>query len=195
MNVRPMSSDWARNVRALVQSVPAHASPSDLRHLASAVGELAWRHDRPSLELVESSAPRYRRMMVSDPGSSGASVLLIAWPAGHRTKLHDHNRLWGMELVLEGALAVDEYVHLGADQKLDPVFRQTTFLGVGDATSFANQEYLHVCRNLSEEKPALTLHVYGGPLLTYSAYEPTGAGHFERLPSRAQIDEVWNDAD
>ncbi len=70
------------------------------------------------------------------------------------------------------------------------------WLGPGDGTWFEGDEsHAHRCRNLSNHDMALTLHVYGGDLAQYFAYEqvqPTGqwiahpqrsaiAGHLQNL--------------
>jgi predicted metal-dependent enzyme (double-stranded beta helix superfamily) len=97
-------------------------------------------------------------------------VLVMAWPPNHLTPVHDHGGLWGMEVTLLGALEVQSYERDPASGDLRALKRD--WLGPGDGTWFeGGDSHAHRCRNLSQHDTALTLHVYGGDLAQYFAYE------------------------
>ncbi len=101
------------------------------------------------------------------------SVLVMAWPANYATPIHDHAGLWGLELVMHGALEVESWDRDPQGKNLRRVGRD--WQGPGDASWFdADERYAHRCRNLSRQDTALTLHVYGGDLAQYFTYEQAG---------------------
>ncbi len=116
--------------------------------------------------------------------------MLIAWPPNHQTPLHDHGGLWGIELVLDGVLAVKEY-QVGPD--LGPVelrLQRTQILGAGDAAVFSGRDYVHSCRNLSPNRPALSLHLYGGALQSYATFAADEFGYCQPSRQQARCDAV-----
>jgi predicted metal-dependent enzyme (double-stranded beta helix superfamily) len=118
----------------------------------------------------------FERWLLAERSKPAISVLVMAWPPNHLTPVHDHAGLWGLEVTLLGALEVQSYAR-------DPIsgtlrMKGRDWLGPGDGTWFEGDEsHAHRCRNLSNHDMALTLHVYGGNLTQFSAYEqvePTG---------------------
>jgi predicted metal-dependent enzyme (double-stranded beta helix superfamily) len=189
--VSAISSSWVNALRGLIDALPTNASAADLDAFRDEASELAWRADHPTLSAVARTSLRYRRVLLSDPSCHRVSALLIAWPPGHRTPLHDHDGLWGAEIVLEGALAVDEYHAREKAGAAVPVFERTQLLGIGDATVFADRDYVHSCRNLSDALPALSLHIYGGSLDRFSAFHPVDDGAYRVSSVRTDIDDIW----
>jgi predicted metal-dependent enzyme (double-stranded beta helix superfamily) len=190
--VNRVARSWVDAVRTLVADLPRDVDAVALERFREQASELAWRDDRPTLDTITDTPLRYRRVLVSDPDCHSFSALLIAWPPDHRTALHDHDGLWGAELVLDGALAVDEYQNHPQGNVPHPTFQRTMMLGIGDATVFADRSYIHSCRNLSDERGALTLHVYGGPLENYLSYQPDNQGTYRPWPTQARLDDVWS---
>jgi predicted metal-dependent enzyme (double-stranded beta helix superfamily) len=98
------------------------------------------------------------------------SVMVMAWPPHHRTPVHDHAGLWGLELTLVGALEVLSWMRDPDSGNMRELGRD--WLGPGDGIWFeGDPNHVHRCRNLSQHETALTLHVYGGALDRYLAYE------------------------
>jgi hypothetical protein len=126
----------------------------------------------------------YRRVVLADAASHGYSALLLAWPPGYATPVHDHAGLWGLELVLDGVLAVEAF-QLSDHEGLDLVHSQTTLLGIGDSTAFHGNTYAHRCSNRSRTALALSLHVYGGDLDAYRAFARESRGSWQSTPRRA----------
>jgi predicted metal-dependent enzyme (double-stranded beta helix superfamily) len=115
----------------------------------------------------------FERWLVAQRSKPELSVLVMAWPANFATPIHDHGGLWGLELSLHGALEVESWERDTHGQNLRQCGRD--WLGPGDASWFdADDSYAHRCRNLSRQETALTLHVYGGDLAQYFAYEKAG---------------------
>lgn len=116
----------------------------------------------------------------------GMSLLVMAWPANYATPVHDHADLWGLELALYGALEVQSYTREPSGQLR---MEGRDWLGPGDASWFdADQPYVHRCRNLSRHETALSLHVYGGNLAKYSAYEQNEpAGRWTAKPRHSVL--------
>jgi hypothetical protein len=88
---------------------------------------------------------------------------------------------------MTGALEVESFDKDDTDRSLRSIGR--TWLGPGDATWFeATDNHAHRCRNLSRHDTALTLHVYGGDLAQYLAYEQPGpSGHWIARPRQSII--------
>jgi predicted metal-dependent enzyme (double-stranded beta helix superfamily) len=168
---------------------------SDVAHpdLASMARELGKVIHRDSRELAEALGPLrerrrgFERWLVAERAHPPVSVLVMAWPANYATPVHDHAGLWGLEVAIGGAIEVETYQRDHLDNSLRSQGR--TWLGPGDATWFdAGDEYTHRCRNLSRHDTALTLHVYGGNLAQYLAYEQPGpAEHWIARPRQSDI--------
>jgi predicted metal-dependent enzyme (double-stranded beta helix superfamily) len=129
----------------------------------------------------------FERWLLGRRGRPGASVLVMAWPPGYSSPSHDHAGLWGIELSLYGALEVESWSRASTSEAWQ--LRGRDWLGPGDATWFdAETPYMHRCRNLSRQETALTLHVYGGDLEDYAAYEQMSTEpRWLSLPQRARI--------
>jgi predicted metal-dependent enzyme (double-stranded beta helix superfamily) len=162
----------------------------DLASMGREIGRVL--HGR-SDEVIQALGPLrerrrgFERWMLAERSRPGVSVLVMAWPPGYATPVHDHGGLWGLEAMIAGALEVESFDKDDADHSLRSVGR--TWLGPGDATWFdATDSHAHRCRNLSRHDTALTLHVYGGDLAQYLAYEQPGPSqHWIARPRQSII--------
>ena len=112
----------------------------------------------------------FERWLLAERSKPAISVMVMAWPPNHLTPVHDHGGLWGLEVTLLGALEVQSYDRDPATGDLRMLGRD--WLGPGEGTWFeGGDNHAHRCRNLSQHDTALTLHVYGGDLAQYFAYE------------------------
>lgn len=163
-------------IESLCGRLVTHALQIDApRSLAPATGD-------------DTTPDRYRRHLIAEGDNDLYSALLISWPAAHRTPIHDHAGLWGIELVLDGALEVEEFA-LGGDLEqptLTP--SRALMLGVGDAAVFTGRRYAHRCKNLSSTRPAQSLHVYGGVLDRYHAFQAAPRGGYSARTQHARVD-------
>ncbi|MGN6739462.1 cysteine dioxygenase [Dyella sp.] len=175
---------WTHRVLAAIARSLGAGGRGDVAALAAVLAQSPWWEGCPSASSVE----RYRRLSLRPPqDSDDYAVLLIAWPPGHATPIHDHDGLWGIELVLDGVLQVEAF-SIALDPSLRLVPRETAPLGVGDHARFSDRDYAHRCRNLSAQRPALTLHVYGGALDRYRTYHKSNAGSWDDIPQRAELE-------
>lgn len=177
-------------LKALRDIALAHCTTPqpDLALLARALGrEIHGQSERLAQGLIDLSAnPRgFERWQLVERRS--VSVLLMVWPVDYMTPVHDHGGLWGLEMTLAGALEVQSYTR-HPDGRLQ--LRGTDWLGPGDARWFdaSDDGYVHRCRNLSRHEATLSLHLYGGPLTHYHAFEQHGtADVWAARPRRSAI--------
>lgn len=162
----------------------------DLASMGREIGRVL--HSRHA-EVIEALGPLrdrrrgFERWMIAERKRAPVSVLVMTWPPGYATPVHDHGGLWGLEAAIAGALEVESFDKDENDQSLRSTGR--TWLGPGDATWFdSTEQHAHRCRNLSRHDTALTLHVYGGDLAQYLAYEQPGpSGHWIARPRQSEI--------
>ena len=181
---------WTHRVLATIARNLGEGGRGDVVSLAHSLAQSPWWNGCPTAAgvLAGAGANRYRRLSLRQPqGPDDYAVLLIAWPPRHATPIHDHDGLWGIELVLDGALQVESFA-IAVTPSLQLVQRGTMPLGIGDHAAFSDRDYAHRCRNLSAQRPALTLHVYGGALERYRAYDRDAAGCWDSVPQRAQLE-------
>ncbi len=178
-----------KTLRAIALNHGVDGQP-DLALMAREMGRVV--HENASsisqeLASLQARGPRFERWLLAERRSPALSALVTAWPPGHVTPVHDHGGLWGLEVVLVGALEVQSYVRDPSDGNL--LAQGRNWLGPGDATWFeGDPQHAHRCRNLSRHDTALTLHVYGGDLAQYFAYERAEpAGRWTAHPERAAI--------
>jgi len=156
---------WQEEIKRLLQDHHAH----DRHGLALLTEALSKATDRTQArnELAKKADEArffYRRWLVAE--SRHYSAILIGWPPGHHTPVHDHDGLWGIELVLSGSLHVDEFEIIG--EIVTPV--RAIDLACDSAAIFEDAAYAHACSNPSMSFPALSLHIYGGSLQSYDVY-------------------------
>jgi hypothetical protein len=193
MNLYTLSAaqQWLDGVRSGLATLGSAPSVPLIETLAAQLADRAMQPDAPrSLARRNDAAPApgYRRHQIAGGVDVAQSCLLIEWPAAHRTPIHDHAGLWGIELVLDGVLEVEEFA-TGGDLDQPVLTRgRTLILGVGDAAVFTGRRYAHRCRNLSTTRPALSLHVYGGVLDRYHAFHPDPRGRYSARAQQARVD-------
>ena len=177
---------WADCVAGFVAGTLAFRP--DMQALARGLAGAAWRKGCPrASDLLDGEARGCRRIRLRTQSSLACSALLIAWPAGYASPVHDHDGLWGIDVVLDGVLEVEAFSLPQADA---PVYspRESRILGVGDHLTFPATGYAHRCRNLSGRQPALSLHVYGGELTRYRTFHQDAPGHWHSTVSHAAME-------
>jgi Cysteine dioxygenase type I len=100
-------------------------------------------------------------------------VLLLNWAPGSISAIHDHGgqRCW--MTVLEGCLEVEDYVRLDSGEvpgyaRVEP--RESRMLQGGEIDTRSGRFDLHRV-GASLEAPAVSLHVYRGPLQRFLIYD------------------------
>jgi predicted metal-dependent enzyme (double-stranded beta helix superfamily) len=181
---------WTHRVLAAVAGNIGDGSPEEVAKLARVLARTPWWEGCPVATdaLPDDAAPRYRRMPLRRPATAGDySVLLIAWPPGHVTPIHDHDGLWGIELVLDGVLQVESFA-MAMEPSLHLAARGAVPLGIGDYARFSDDDYAHRCRNLSAQRPALSLHVYGGALERFRTFDQDDRGRWDSVARCAELE-------
>jgi hypothetical protein len=179
---------WVSDVQASLGALRHESDMPAIERCAGALAEAALRLDigaaRALADELAAHGDYHRQLIAAAPGFT---ALLISWPRVHETPIHDHAELWGIELVVDGVLEVEEYRLDGATAAA-PEFVRSVLLGVGDAAVFGGPHYAHCCRNRSATRAALSLHVYGGVLDAYRRYDEVGDGVFVARQQRARVD-------
>ncbi|HTC27474.1 cysteine dioxygenase family protein [Dyella sp.] len=162
---------WGKRVLALIDACMDRNGHVDTTMICERLTESVRWPDCPHAPQLASDATSasYRRIALNDGRPRGYEALVIAWPPGHVTPIHDHDGLWGLELVLDGVLQVDSF-HLSEDPSVALNAQDTIVAGVGDHVLFTDTSYAHQCRNFSRNSMALSLHVYGGELNSYRSF-------------------------
>ena len=121
------------------------------------------------LALPESfTAPRpdhyARRLLHRDPRGRYTAIVMT-WGPGQGTAVHDHGGLWCVEGVVDGEIAVTQYL---VNQESDGYYRVTPIgsllAGTGSAGCLIPPTDHHVLANARPSRASVTLHVYGGDL-------------------------------
>ena len=105
-----------------------------------------------------------RRLLHRDPRGR-YSVIVMTWGPGQGTAVHDHGGLWCVEGVVDGEIAVTQYL---VQQDSDGYYRVTPIgsllAGTGSAGCLIPPTDHHVLANARPSRASVTLHVYGGDL-------------------------------
>ena len=188
----PIDLDVTRSVRAYMAACMADDGFS-LERVHRGLRDAVWYSpkDRRALRALCDEQPQeFSRWLYERERDGRYTGLIMVWPAGYSTPIHDHAGLWGIELVLQGALGVDDF-ELVADAhgKSQLRFTTTTVLEEGQSCAFrGTQGHAHRCTNLSTRHPAVTLHVYGGLLEAYRNFAIARDGQCIATPTMARLD-------
>lgn len=188
----PIDLDVTRSVRAYMAS-QLGSGEFELDRLHRGLRDAVWYSpkDRRTLRALCDQHPReFTRWQYERERDGRYTGLLMVWPGGYSTPIHDHAGLWGIEMVLQGALGVEDYELVSADRgDAQPRFVGTTLLEEGQSCAFLGTGgHAHRCANLSAQRPAVTLHVYGGLLEGYRNFDAVRGGRYVAQSTIAQID-------
>lgn len=93
------------------------------------------------------------------------TAIVMTWGPGQGTAVHDHGGLWCVEGVVDGEIAVTQYL---VQPDHDGFFRVTPIgsllAGTGSAGCLIPPTDHHVLANARPDRASVTLHVYGGDL-------------------------------
>ena len=105
-----------------------------------------------------------RRLLHRDPRGR-YSAIVMTWGPGQGTAVHDHGGLWCVEGVVDGEIAVTQYL---VKPDADGYYRVTPIgallAGTGSAGCLIPPTDHHVLANARPTRASVTLHVYGGDL-------------------------------
>lgn len=129
-----------------------------------------------------------RRELYRSP-EHGYSIVAMSWGPGQGTPLHDHSGLWCVEGVWLGQLEITQYELLERDGERFRFRAQPCVIGdCGSAGSLIPPHEYHTIRNASEDRLAVSVHVYQGEMVRSSIFEPTTNGWYERRTKELEVD-------
>jgi predicted metal-dependent enzyme (double-stranded beta helix superfamily) len=121
-----------------------------------------------------------RRLLWRDP-ELGFTAVVMTWAPGQRTPLHDHAGIWCVEGVVEGEMEVVRYELLAeSGDSCRFAERGRVVAGIGSSGALIPPFEYHTLGNALDERPSLTLHVYGGEMDHCSVFEPQPDGTYRR---------------
>ncbi|WP_313232067.1 cysteine dioxygenase family protein [Stenotrophomonas acidaminiphila] len=128
----------------------------------------------------------YARRELYRSARHGYSIIAMTWGPGQGTPLHDHDGLWCVEGVWQGALRITPY-RLREDR--GDIARLQPLLGVdgtrGSAGNLIPPDEFHVLRNASDAELAISVHVYQRPMEHCTVFVPeAGQADWYRRESR-----------
>lgn len=116
-----------------------------------------------------------RRLLHRDP-KGRYSAIVMTWGPGQGTAVHDHGGLWCVEGVVDGEIAVTQYL---VQQETDGYYRVTPIgsllAGTGSAGCLIPPTDHHVLANARPARASVTLHIYGGDLDDCKVFLPATA--------------------
>jgi 3-mercaptopropionate dioxygenase len=124
--------------------------------------------------VFDAAAGRYARRQLHHSDQYGYSVVAMTWGPGQGTPIHDHCGMWCVEGVWHGELEVAQYERLSDHEGLCRFQLVGSILaGPGSAGSLIPPHEYHTIRNPSENRVAVSLHIYSGPMTRCAVFEPT----------------------
>lgn len=130
---------------------------------------------------MEPCADHYARRLLHRDPRGRYSAIVMTWGPGQGTAVHDHGGLWCVEGVVDGEIAVTQYL---VQQESDGYYRVTPIgsllAGTGSAGCLIPPTDHHVLANARPSKASITLHIYGGDLDDCKVFLPaTPDGRYE----------------
>lgn len=143
--------------------------------------------------VFETAEDRYARRELYHSDEYGYCVVAMTWGPGQGTPIHDHCGMWCVEGVWSGALEVVQYELLADGQ--DDLYRfqpvGSIQAGPGSAGSLIPPHEYHTIRNPSDEKVAVSLHIYSGNMTHCAVFQPKGGEQrYERQDRKLSLDPV-----
>ncbi|HEX8030647.1 MAG TPA: cysteine dioxygenase family protein, partial [Vicinamibacterales bacterium] len=114
-----------------------------------------------------------RRLLHRDP-KGRYTAIVMTWGPGQGTAVHDHGGLWCVEGVVDGEIAVTQYL---VQPDPDGYYRVTPIgsllAGTGSAGCLIPPTDHHVLANARPTRASVTLHIYGGDLDDCKVFLPS----------------------
>jgi 3-mercaptopropionate dioxygenase len=142
--------------------------------------------------VFETAEGRYARRELYRSEQHGYCIVAMTWGPGQGTPIHDHCGMWCVEGVWSGALEVVQYERL-ADEEGRCQFQPVGSIqaGPGSAGSLIPPHEYHTIRNPSEDRIAVSLHVYSGNMVRCAIFQPLPENHgYERCERQLGLDPI-----
>lgn len=117
-----------------------------------------------------------RHLLYGDP-LGAFEVVVMTWGPGQGTPVHDHGGIWCVEGVIEGVVDVTRYdlvQMVGAGRaRMESI--EVIHAGLGECGALIPPVEYHRIAN-PYDKPAITVHVYGGRMRTCRVFDEEESG-------------------
>jgi 3-mercaptopropionate dioxygenase len=123
--------------------------------------------------VFEPCAEHYARRELYRSEEHGYCVVAMTWGPGQGTPIHDHDGMWCVEGVWNGALEIVQYElleHDAQNYRFQPV--GSIQAGTGSAGSLIPPHEYHSIRNPSDNAVTVSLHIYSGPMTQCAVFQP-----------------------
>jgi len=132
-------------------------------------------------EFVQAVEGSYARRLLHRDPSGDYTMVVMTWGPGQKTALHDHAGIWCVECVVDGNMEVAQYDLTAEDgERFRFERRNHVIAGRGSAGCLIPPFEYHVLAN-AQERPSVTLHVYGGEMDHCHVFEPEPDGSYRRI--------------
>src|SRR6476469_9454299 len=175
---------------AAVESGDQHAITSALRNTLCT---LIRDHDVQLPDCVHDPiVDHYARRELYRSPRHGYSVVAMTWGPGQGTPVHDHSGLWCVEGVWDGDLEITQFELLDRDGERFR-FRPAGGLqaGPGSAGSLIPPHEYPTIRNASDDRVAVSLHIYKAEMQCCSMVAPAAEDEwYARMDRTLRTDEA-----
>jgi len=131
--------------------------------------------------VMECCGDHYARRELYRSEKYGYSIVAMTWGPGQGTPIHDHQGLWCVEGVFHGQLEICQYELVESEgNRYHFVPAGTINAGPGSAGSLIPPHEYHTIRNPSDQRLAVSLHIYKAPITNCSVFEHEGAHWYTR---------------
>ena len=142
--------------------------------------------------VFEANAEHYARRELYRSEKYGYCVVAMTWGPGQGTSIHDHDGMWCVEGVWNGALEIVQYQLIEHHQQRY-CFQQAGSIqaGAGSAGSLIPPHEYHSIRNPSDSMVSVSLHIYSGPMNRCAVFKPLPENRwYERAVRQLGLDLV-----
>lgn len=185
------SAKVAELVRRLDEACAAPDDEGRCRNVKNVLTEIIRRGEElidPSH--LEPNPERYARRLLHKDPNNRYTVMVMVWDSGQATPLHDHAGIWCVECVYQGKIEVTSYSVRGGDPEEGLVLferEEVVQAGIGEAGHLIPPFEYHKIGN-PHDKPAVTIHVYGGEMTHCHVFTPVEGGYKREYRELAYTD-------
>ena len=182
MAMTARSPQVAELIHRLDEAVATPDPTTLCRNVKQVLSEMVSRHE-PFLDaaFLAPAPDRYARRLLHRDPEDRYTVVIMVWDRGQGTPLHDHAGMWCVECVYRGRIRVTSF-DLEGDAEADTMQftpESVVLAGVGEAGHLIPPFEYHRIEN-PDDKPAVTIHVYGGEMTWCHAFFPVEGGGYRR---------------
>ncbi len=142
-------------------------------------------------EVHRSHPDRYARRLLHRDLECGYSIVAMTWGPGQATGIHDHSGMWCVEGVWAGSINVQQFEMVDQkphEERYRFAARNSYEAGRGSAGCLIPPYEYHLIENPCDESLAVSIHIYGGEMLSCHSFEPASDGWHQRVERSLSYD-------